>query len=103
MAKADTPLLKPSLVRAFAQKVIKEKRGGSITRITNEFYVAVNTDLDVKLRALGVGETPATVATEGAVFTTGTAKKKAGSILDEVVAKIIEDRVMAVPEGNKSL
>lgn len=98
MNEKNPPLISRSRVKKYALKVSRERRAGKFTRVSEEFLLSVETDLDSAIRQIVIGdlsEVPALLDDKS--FITGEALRKASLRLNTLTQLIIFRKVHRHP------
>ncbi len=95
-------LINRRAVKSYALGVAKTKRAGKFTRVGETFLIAVEAELDAKIRQLVI-QTEEPPTHEGIKFTTTLARNKIQLRLEKLAARIIYGKVLRHPSVGQTL
>lgn len=93
-------VLNRSTVKAFALKVSKEKRAGKFTRVSEEFLISCEAQLESEIRAIITSTFPADEFVrpdDEGTFLTRVAREKMEERFEERALRIIHNKVLRHP------
>lgn len=96
--------LNESAIRAYALDCSSKFRAGKFKRVSEEFLQEIEADVEAIIRKLRIqGPEPFHAPLPALDFVTGAMGKKACEILNEVIARVIQNKVMRQPSVGVTL